>query len=221
MTAFLPDRDVLETFTRELGAAIERGPPATAIDAEALAAAMKDSFEAAVAANREAIVDKPSELHLQRCSAILAGYRALSALVDDEAWTLAVLQDAVVAPRMATVREWLAERMGVDASAPDEAFAATSANFKARGDRVFGKAYAYEQEVEDEDRNFVNVTRCFFNDFFRRNEAPELTRLCCALDMLWADELNEGAYNVSFERPATLAEGDDCCRFQFSRKGAA
>ncbi len=220
MTAFLPDADIQESFTRELSAAIERSPPKTPIDAEALATAITQGFEAAVAANRDAVIDGPSEQHLQRCAAMIAGYRALSTQIDDEVWTLAVLRDALLTPRMATVREWLGERMGVDPEWPEGAYAATQANFKARGGRVFGKAYTYEQEVKDETRNFVNVTSCFFNDFFHRNETPQLTQLCCALDMLWADELNEGAYNVRFERPATMARGDDCCRFQFSRTGA-
>ena len=153
MTAFLPDADIQESFTRELSAAIERSPPKTPIDAEALATAITQGFEAAVAANRDAVIDGPSEQHLQRCAAMLAGYRALSTQIDDEVWTLAVLRDALLTPRMATVREWLGERMGVDPEWPEGAYAATQANFKARGGRVFGKAYTYEQEVKDENRN--------------------------------------------------------------------
>ncbi|MDP6709193.1 MAG: L-2-amino-thiazoline-4-carboxylic acid hydrolase [Alphaproteobacteria bacterium] len=218
MSAFLPDTDILAGFTAELAAALARRDLAQAIDSEAMAAEMATDYAATLAANGDMVVDPPSEAHLARCAAILAGYRALMPRLSESKTAIEVLRDAVLTPRRATVEAWLGERMGVTPEAPEAAFAATSDNFKARGDRVFGETYVYEQAVKDESRNFVNVTRCFFNDFFRRSGTPELTQLCCALDMLWADALNDGAYDVSFERPTTLAQGDDCCRFQFSRK---
>ena len=64
----------------------------------------------------------------------------------------------------------------------------------------------------------TRINKCLFNDFFRQHGAPELTSIFCALDSMWIDELHQPKYGVRFERPTTLAGGDDACRFQFSRK---
>lgn len=57
----------------------------------------------------------------------------------------------------------------------------------------------------------------WFNDFFRANNANALTVVCCAMDYVWAEELAHPRYGVRFERPTTLAAGDDTCRFRFFR----
>jgi hypothetical protein len=75
----------------------------------------------------------------------------------------------------------------------------------------------YVQEVQDRTRSFINIQQCFFNDFFRANGAPEVTPIFCAMDYLWAEELEQPHYGVRFDRPTTLAQGDDMCRFQFTK----
>jgi hypothetical protein len=35
----------------------------------------------------------------------------------------------------------------------------------------------------------VNIERCFFNDFFRANDAVEVASPFCALDKVWAEAL--------------------------------
>ncbi len=75
----------------------------------------------------------------------------------------------------------------------------------------------YVHDVRDERRVFVNIERCLFNEFFRRNGAPEITSVLCAVDHVWVDELSKPEYGVRFERPTTLARGDDACRFQFTK----
>ena len=100
---------------------------------------------------------------------------------------------------------------------PAEAFAMVSENFEARGQARFGAAFEYVSDVQDATRSFTNIRRCGFNDFFRANRAPEVTRVFCALDIAWADEMERRRLGVRFERPTTLARGDDACRFQFTR----
>ena len=81
--------------------------------------------------------------------------------------------------------------------------------------------FRYATDIRDGRRNFVKIERCFFNDFFRENRAPEVTSLYCALDKVWADVLEEQRYGVRFERPTTLANGDDACRFRFHKRDPA
>lgn len=62
------------------------------------------------------------------------------------------------------------------------------------------------------------IQRCFFNDFLRGNQAPELILVFCACDNIWADEIKKEKYGVTFQCPCLLSLGDDACRFQFKRR---
>lgn len=79
-----------------------------------------------------------------------------------------------------------------------------------------GQGFRYVGYVRDDGRVFVNIERCSFNEFFRRNGAPELTAVMCAFDTVRAEELSNPEYGLRFERPTTLGWGDDLCRFQFT-----
>ena len=94
-------------------------------------------------------------------------------------------------------------------------------NFQKRGEQRFGSAFRSATTAQDGSRNFVNIERCFFNDFFRANDAKEVISLFCALDKVWAEALEQPRYGVRFERPTTLANGDDACRFQFRKVDSA
>ena len=130
---------------------------------------------------------------------------------------LGIFREAITAPFMQSVSQSPVNRFGISEDAPEEAFSRIAENFKRRGEERFGKAFVYVQDVQDETRSFTNIHRCFFNDFFRANGAPEVTPLFCALDNVWAAALQNGRYGVRFDRPTTLANGDDVCRFQFSK----
>ena len=107
-------------------------------------------------------------------------------------------------------------RLGISRSEPQQAFAQVKKNFKLRGEQRFGSHFVYEQDVLDEKRCFVNITKCLYNDYFRALGCPEATKVFCAMDILWAEEATQPMYRLHFERPTTLAQGQDKCRFQFS-----
>ena len=178
---------------------------------------IEDTARPIRAANQSRIVDEPSKHHLELTSLILASYRVLVPIMQDHEAMLALLRNVIAAPVRSQMQTYLTQRFGIDPTVPAQAFDAAAENFKQRGELRYGKAFQYEQEVQTPEQSFVNIHRCFFNDFFRANGAPELTPLFCFMDTLWADALHEGEYNVRFERPTTLAAGDDMCRFQFSR----
>lgn len=160
--------------------------------------------------------DRPAEQWLHTCSTVLAAYQVLMPFVAGSR-LVALFLEAMASPFRQRTASYLESRFGIRDDAPQEAFARISENFQARGEQRFGRAFRYSADVRDESRNFVNIERCFFNDFFRRNEARELTSIFCALDKVWAEELAKPRYGVQFERPTTLASGDDACRFQFSK----
>jgi hypothetical protein len=170
--------------------------------------------------NKARAIDDPSRQWLLLSSIILAAYQELRPLVDDPQAVLSMLRYAITVPFAGRLSAYIADRFGISQDAPEEAFTRIAENFKARGEKSFGQAYTYVQEVQDEGRSFVNIQKCFFNDFFRANGMPEVTPIFCAMDNLWAEELEKPCYGVRFERPTTLAQGGDMCRFQFSKRSA-
>lgn len=170
--------------------------------------------------NEARAIDAPSRQWLLLSCIILAAYQELRPLVDDAQAVLSILRDAITVPFTEHLTAYIADRFGISRDAPEEAFTRIAENFKARGEERFGKAYIYIQEVQDAERSFVNIQKCFFNDFFRANGMPELTLIFCAMDNLWAKELEKPSYAVRFECLTTLAQGGGMCRFQFSRRSA-
>lgn len=183
-----------------------------------------DEIEVAAGARVKSLVeqnahrasDAPTRQWLQTSSQVLAVFQELQPLAGSSE-VLSILREALTAPFKESVSQYLVNRFGISGDAPEEAFARIAENFKRRGEERFGEAFVYVQDVQDATRSFTNIHKCFFNDFFRANGAPEVTSIFCALDNVWADALRESRYGVRFDRPTTLAQGDDVCRFQFSK----
>jgi hypothetical protein len=154
---------------------------------------------------------------IQLSSMLLATYRSLRSSLGDGKRALTVLREALTRPFEEQITSYIRARFGISQDAPQEAFHRVSENFKSRGEVSFGRSFRYVDDVRDDRRAFVNIERCLFNEFFRRNGAPEITPILCALDNVWADELGKPRYGIRFERPTTLAKGDDACRFQFTK----
>ncbi len=201
----------LDTLTEKLAQMLPDQATALIGEIEATAPTIRES-------NQSRVVDEPSKNHLELTSLILATYRVLNHVMSDRKAILDLMRQTMAEPLKDHMPVYLTQRFGIEPDVPSEAFEAAAMNFKQRGEQLFGTAFQYEQEVQTSERSFVNIRRCFFNDFFRANDAPELTPLFCYMDTLWADALHEGEYNVRFERPTTLAAGDDMCRFQFTRE---
>ena len=185
---------------------------------EEIETAVRDRMIELTEQNKARMIDAPSRQWLLLASMVLAAYRELLPLVGDEQTGLSILCNAMATPFNERLTDYITDRFGISQDAPEEAFNRIAENFKARGEERFGKAYTYVQEVQDEGRSFINIQKCFFDDFFRANEIPEVTSIFCAMDNLWAEELEKPQYGVRFERPTTLARGDDMCRFQFTKK---
>jgi L-2-amino-thiazoline-4-carboxylic acid hydrolase len=170
--------------------------------------------------NTHLALDAPTLQWIHRASVVLAVYQVLGPLAGGDE-VISILRDAMTEPFREKMSGYLLNRFGISQDAPAQAFDRISENFKTRGEERFGKAFLYVQDVQDANRSFTNIRRCFFNDFFRANGAAEVTRIFCALDNVWVDSLHETRYGVRFDRPTNLAQGADACRFQFSRLPAS
>jgi hypothetical protein len=165
-------------------------------------------------ANAWRAVDRQSTMFLKMSALLLAVYRTLSPFCTDTRELLDRLQSVVKTVFFADgLDRYLHKRFGISPDAPEEAWNRVCANFKKLGEEQFGTAWEYEQGIKDHRRCFVNIRKCGFADFFLENQAREVLYLLCALDYVWADALE--AYGIRLERPTSLAEGADACRFQF------
>jgi hypothetical protein len=171
-------------------------------------------------ANAQLAEDPAAARWIALSSMLLATYRSLRSSLGDEQRALEVIREALTRPFRDQITSYIEARFGISQDAPEETFRRVSENFKSRGEVSFGRSFRYVDDVRDDRRAFVNIERCLFNEFFRKNGAPEVTPILCALDNVWANELNKPRYGVRFERPTTLANGNDACRFQFTKTRA-
>lgn len=172
-----------------------------------------------LASNGARAEDEPSRVQLELFCTALAAYRVLGEALGSKELALEVLGESMRAPMRRIVRLWLYFRMGINPLWPEDAFDRIRKNFRRRGEEAFGKGFTYATQVEDHQRTYVNVTRCLFAEVARANGALELLKVLCPLDDPWGEELNAhpARYRVHFERPTTIGEGADACRFQFTR----
>ena len=168
--------------------------------------------------NAHRVIDGPSGLFLHTCSILLAGYRVILPLIKDQDKVLNIRGEAMSDRLREGIEAYLVDRFDITQDAPDRAFEKAKSNFKGIGEVRFGRAYVYEQENQDEARYSVHVRKCFFNEFFSENEAPEMTQhVFCIQDDIWMDELNNPKYGLKVSRSSIIAEGDDACSFHFSK----
>lgn len=156
----------------------------------------------------------PTGQWLRRTSIVLAVYQELEPWVD-RTELVVVLRDAMIEPFKEKMSDYLLSRFGISQDAPQEAFARIAEISRHAGRSDSAKHLC--TSVQDADRAFTNIHRCFFNDFFRMNGSPELISIFCALDSVWVEALHAGNYEVRFARPIMLSQGADAGRFQFSR----
>lgn len=160
------------------------------------------------------VQDEPGAIYLKMGCLLLAVYRALEPLFGDHQELLDVMKFVIdkVAFR-GGMEAFLLDRFGISPDAPAEAWDQLRARFLERGRERYGSSWIQEPGIRDERRYFVNVRKCGFADFLLDNGARELLYLLCATDYAWGDALEE--YGIRIERPTTLSEGSDACRFQF------
>jgi hypothetical protein len=168
-----------------------------------------------VSLNQSLVNNRIDLRNLMLTSGILALYRLTNLKVKNNDKAIGIIRQVLEREFVKTIDEYLLQRFDIHPDKPQESFDKIAHNFVVRGQRGFGAGFTYEPDVKTANRAWVNISRCFFHDFFRRNEAPELTQVMCALDIVWAKKLKAEGHNVRFERPVTMAEGGEVCQFHF------
>jgi hypothetical protein len=176
--------------------------------------AVIDETELLITQNAHLAIDPAAENLMTYTAFILACYRALVAAGIESRRSRDILGKIMEQSWKSRIQTHVSNRFGLLPAQRKGAFETVAANFKTVGEKMYGAAFRYEQELQDSAHSFVNIHTCFFNDFLNENGAPELNRLFCNLDNLWAEEL-EHHHGVYFRRPETLEGGGAMCRFQF------
>lgn len=178
-------------------------------------AAIRRDFKSIIAGNSSMLGDSLSEYHLSWSSAILATYRACigTNMEKDEAieFTAGVIFEHMRA-------DSVSERVGKVLDGSRDPFRAMIATAKTQEERFFGNTFTFVREIDDDTRYRAVVKRCFYNDFFRKNNAPELMRIACRWDLVsWSRGILPERHGIRFSRPVTLGLDDKECPFEFER----
>jgi len=162
--------------------------------------------------------DQQGAIYLKISCMLLATYRTLQPLFEYDDNLLDIIREFITETYIGqNMDAFLQDHFGISSDAPDEAWERLCENYIAKSGERFGCNWVFEKGIKDQKRFFVNVSKCGFADFFLNHGARDLLYTLCASDYTWGDGLKE--YNIRFERPTTLSEGSDACRFQFFKNG--
>ena len=148
---------------------------------------------------------------------VLGAERALAAAQVERQTRRRALEAGLVEPGRGAIR-WFTRRL-LDRSA--DPFAAIVDYSEQQVPPRYGASFRFRTHDRTAQRFEQRIDRCHFHDVLSDAGAPELTSLFCAYDSNWIDALDPEGDGLRFERPATLAAGDDACRFVFVREGDA
>lgn len=163
-------------------------------------------------AHQDWVIDAPAKSNLKMTTAVLAAYRVLQDLFPRKA-LLTLLRETFLGPFREAIRRGTAQMLD---AAPDPFLALVEVS-KTKEVHAFGAGFTFEHERDDQGAYLLNVTRCFYHNFFVANEAPELTPIFCDFDAPWIEAIDPARHGFRFERSTTLGYGGRMCPFHFSR----
>ena len=175
---------------------------------EELSAAIRARAGELAEADKDLVVDKPSEGALGIGAAVLASFETLLPLFDgDERRTVLYLQHV----------------MGEVLKRPYELAFKTLSERKDPLDKIdkacraeepfYGASWDIDFERPRPDLFEMNVRRCFWHDFFARHDAVLVTTVMCSWDTNWMRAIDPAVSGLRAERTSLLSLGDDQCRF--------
>ncbi len=167
-----------------------------------------------MAADASRVVDPPSLGHLEWSSWVLAAFQELRPRFGSDEEAIEFLGRASIKgfdTWVVRIGVWImlrACRGNLD----------RIANFFAAGLKQFGDAFTLEIVKEDNGID-LQITRCFYVQFFRAHNLEALTTVLCRLDSLWFDRIDPVRHGLRFDtdRYTTQSRGSDRCHFPIVR----
>jgi hypothetical protein len=173
-----------------------------------LIAAIRGRAETLADADKDTIVDTPSEGALAISATVLAAYETLLPLFDgDERRTILFLQH-VMGPVLRRPYQLMFETLSQRDEPLDKIDKACR-----KMEPLYGAGWDMTFERPEPGDFEMNVSRCFFRDFFARHDATLVTTVMCAFDVNWMQAIDPAVSGLRAERTSLLSLGDDHCRF--------
>ena len=161
-------------------------------------------------AREDTLPDRRARLILTMCSLILASYRELLSVMDDEKRA-----EQIVGKALFQTNQALGTLMSAPLLWPRKPFKFISRTpLKRISELTYGKSMGFAQERTEHSVSLI-VNRCAFHQFFIDNGEPQLTQLLCLWDRNWMDPINTSDRPIKIERPTTISTGSETCQFRF------
>jgi len=170
-------------------------------------AIMEENYKNCYERNLDCVKDGPSRSHLKRACLVLATYKTLLP------WTN---QNSVAVIDMIRQQSGAASTTAVHQIVRVSLFLSRSPySLMVRAMRAlkydYGKTFEFNQ-VDSSSKHCVVVSKCFYNDLFKREGVPELTQCCCcSIDSLWFESLDKQVHGVEFQHSSSMADGASVC----------
>lgn len=162
--------------------------------------------------NKAWATDKPTEFNLIFTSMVLATYRVLK---KDEYMNWEEIIRYCLIDRTKKRQQFFMKMYLFFDRKPFKRIVRIS---KTKQVKHYGNQNFTHQIVKDTDQAYhLHVKKCFYLDFFRKNDALEVMPLFCSMDDIWGDLLLSHKHGIQFERPKLLSKGDNHCFFKFDR----
>ena len=163
-----------------------------------------------MASDRTRIIDPPSRGHLEWTAWILSAYQVLRPRFDSDEETIEFIGEASTRgfnTRMLRLGVWILLRSCRDNL--DRVKLLLGA-----GLRQYGGTFDWTIPQQEGELH-MEITQCFYVDFFRAHELPLLTTVLCRLDKLWFDHIDASKHGFWFDyaRYKTMSRGAERCVF--------
>ena len=170
--------------------------------------AIKARAEELADANEDMIVDEPSKGALAISATVLAAFEKLRPLFGgDERRTILYLQHV-----MGTVLKRTYEITFQTLSERDRPLDKIEKVCR-KEQGIYGEGWDFDFQRPEPGLFEMNVTRCFFRNFFARHDATLVTTVMCAFDVTFMQAIDPAVSGLRAERTSLLSLGDDHCRF--------
>lgn len=181
-------------------------------DSETLIKQLVPRIDQIIDKNSQMIVDEQTRPHLRLVACVLACYQELAASVIGQSEAYPVIEEIFTSIGRTMLRLFTQALM----SFSRDPFSALTKAGRQRVSTQYGKAWEFT--FEETPQTFImTATRCFYLDFFKTNNMPQLTRIFCRWDMNWIGVIDPRKHRMEFERPTTMAFGGGECPFIFRR----
>jgi len=162
--------------------------------------------------NKAMIIDKASRTDLGMTTIVLASDCVLQPHINERETVINLLQDAFAS----VGQRWIKLYIRLMLRFSRDPFR-TMIGVSQKRAKKYNETFTFEYDGDGKTWFTSTVKKCFYYDFFVANDAPELTRVFCAGDKNWFDEIDPTRHGFKFERPTTIGYGGSECPFQFKR----